>query len=226
MPSAKKSYREQIEKNIFPLLFFALIGLYFLAKSYLAVILPNQGIEFSDLDLLFGLLLFSVIYFVDKIFKVGFRPRHYVFVFLISLFSFVLIPLYATFFYYDKFIHFMQSILVSSIIFYMVSKLNIKLKWALVFTVLIMVAVGSVWEIAEFWADSFFNLQSQGVFLKNLQGKAGRLQLALDPIIDTDLDMLFNLLGSMSYAFLFLYEEYIHNKKRVPIGALLNSRGA
>ncbi len=227
MPGAKKSYHEiigKIEKNVFPILLLSLIVLYFLAKKYLAVIFPGSSMEFSDLDLLFGALFFSVVFITDKTFRVGFKPRHYIFMALITALSFVLIPLYSEFFYYDKIIHFTQSIFLSSIIFYMIRKLNIKLKWALLFTVFIMIGIGSIWEIGEFGADKFFNLNTQGVFLKSLQGRGARLQQALDPLSDTDLDMFFNILGSLSYPLLFLGEEYF-SRKKIDMGQLLNRRG-
>ena len=226
MLSVKKIYGDWIKERIFPILFLLLVILHILAKNYLAVILPNMGIEIIDQDLIAGLIFLSIIYFLGEIFKVGFKPRHYVIAFILAILSFILNPLYSAFFYYDKLLHFTQSMLLSSLIFYMVGRNNIKLKWALIITIFIMVGVGSVFELSEFGADTFLNWETQGVLSKTIQGKIGQLSLALDPLTDTNLDMLFNLLGSISYSILFVYEEYVHNKRRGSLRAVLNARSS
>ncbi|RZD30737.1 hypothetical protein CXT76_01780, partial [Candidatus Parvarchaeota archaeon] len=71
---------------------------------------------------------------------------------------------------YDKFQHLIQPILFSSIIFFMISKLKLELKWKLTFTFFIMVGLLSIFELGEYILDYFFNLKLQGVFLRNLQG--------------------------------------------------------
>ena len=67
-------------------------------------------------------------YVIDHLFDIRFKERHYSYITLIAVFSLLLSDFY--FFYpnYDKVQHFIQPMLVCSIIFYMVSKLKIALK--------------------------------------------------------------------------------------------------
>ncbi|MEI6849907.1 MAG: hypothetical protein WCK29_02630 [archaeon] len=152
-------------------------------------------------------------YSVDHFFNIGFRKRHYAFMIIIVIFSFLLSPLYFIYPNYDKFQHFFQPMLLCSLIFYMINKLHLELKWKLVFTFFVVFAILGIFEIGEFTLDSFFNLKLQGVFLRDEQG-LDKFNLLMDPLSDTMVDLVYGLLGAgiycVGYAFV-LRKKLYHN---------------
>ncbi|MEK6850386.1 MAG: hypothetical protein AABX85_02325 [Nanoarchaeota archaeon] len=91
-----------------------------------------------------------------------------------------------------------------SIIFYMISKLHLELKWKIVFAFFIVVAILGIFEIGEFAMDSFFNYKLQGVFLRDIQG-IEKFHIIMDPLKDTMIDMIFGILGAGVYCITFAF---------------------
>lgn len=143
-------------------------------------------------------------YTVDHFFNVRFKRRHYFYIILIAIFSFLLSPLYFLYPNYDKIQHFIQPMLTCSIIFYMVSKLHLELKWKIVFTFFIVAAILGLFEIGEFTLDSLFDLKLQGVFLRDIHG-IEKFHLLMDPLKDTMTDMIFGVIGAGAYCITFAY---------------------
>lgn len=137
-------------------------------------------------------------YFVDRFFDIKFKAMHYIFIVLISVFSFLFSPFYFIYPQYDKIQHFIQPILVSSIIFYMVNKLNLKMKWKLTFTLFIALGILGLFEIGEYVLDRLFDLKLQGVYLRDIKG-IEKFNLVVDRIDDTMIDLVFGALGSIAY---------------------------
>lgn len=98
--------------------------------------------------------------------------------------------LYNRFFYYDKILHFFNPFLISFIIIYRL-KDNGLTKYTYFFTVLIVVGIGGIAEIYEWVNDIFLNNFMQGVV--DVQ-----YRLLMDRMQDTMLDLIFNLIGSVS----------------------------
>ena len=146
----------------------------------------------------------ALFYSADHVFDIRFRQRHYTYVTLILIFSFLLSPFYFYYPSYDKIQHFIQPMLVCSIIFYTVNKINMELKWKIVFTFFIVVAILGIFEIGEFALDSFFNLKLQGVYLRDTQGLE-KFHLLLDPLDDTMVDMILGIMGAGIYCVGFAY---------------------
>lgn len=156
--------------------------------------------------------LIVLFYLVDHMFDLRFKTRHYVFITAIAITGFLLSPLYSIYPSYDKWLHFIQPILFSSIVFHMTSSLNLKLKWRLVFTFFVVGGGIGLFEIGEYTLDYFFDLNLQGVFLKNLQNIEVILSVVQDPIDDTMTDMILGFISSFLYA-LTTYI-YLRNKAR------------
>ncbi len=141
----------------------------------------------------------AVFTFIDHFFDIRFRTKHYLFIILIAIFSLLLSPLYFVYPNYDKIQHFIQPVLLSSIIFYMVNKLSIKLKWKLTFTFFITLGILGIFEISEYALDSLFDLKLQGVFVRDASGLE-KLNIIQEPLDDTITDLVLGILGSALYS--------------------------
>lgn len=144
-----------------------------------------------------GILLVS--YIIDHLFDVRLKLKHYVFIILIGVAAIMMSPLYFVYPTYDKIQHFIIPMLLCSIMFFMVNKLKLAMKWKLTFTVLSIVAFLGIFEILEYVLDSFFNWKLQGVYLRDITG-LDKFNLLLDPLSDTIIDLSFGILGSSLYA--------------------------
>ena len=163
---------------------------------FLLYIFKNASFTIRALSAIATLVAFTT---VDHLFDVDFRDRHYVFVILIVVSSFLLSPLYYIYPNYDKIQHVILPVLFSSIIFHMVSKLKLEKKWKLVFTFFIVLGFLGIHEIGEYLLDRFFDLKLQGVFLRDLQGLQ-KYNILMDRIDDTMIDMSLGTIGSSLYA--------------------------
>jgi len=146
-----------------------------------------------------SIALIYCFYLIDHLFYIKFRMHHYLFVIIIVSTGLLLSPLYYIYPNYDKFQHFILPMLVYSIVFFMVKKQTIKLKWKLVFTFFIVVAILGLFEIGEYSLDYLFDLKTQGVYIRELGGLE-KLNLIIDPLTDTMTDLIFGTLGSIFYS--------------------------
>lgn len=137
-------------------------------------------------------------YVVDHFFDVRFRAKHYLFIFLIGISSILLSPLYFIYPNYDKIQHFLQPILVASIIFFMVNKHTLRLKWKLAFVFFITIALLGLFEIGEYALDVAFDFKLQGVYIRDITGTA-KYNLIVERIDDTMIDMILGVIGTGLY---------------------------
>lgn len=204
--SIKKTEEELIRhykrkrRIIFGISVFILLLLYaFKNASFLVRALSTIGL----------LVLF---YLTDHLFNLKFKPRHYAFIIFIALTSFLLSPLYYIYPNYDKILHLVLPILFASIAFHMVSYLELKLKWKLTFVFFVVLGVIGLHEIGEYLLDYFFNLNLQGVFLRDIQGLE-KYNILMDRIDDTMIDMSLGVLGAAIYVLsLGLYKKFLSKK--------------
>lgn len=180
-----KHYRKK--RRIIIALYAVIVGLLYMFK--------NESFLIRSLSTI-GLL--AVFYLTDNLFDVKFKERHYLFIFIIAISSFMLSPLYYISPNYDKIQHFILPILFSSIVFFMINYLDIHLKWKLMFTFFVVIGVIGLHEIGEYFLDYFFGLKLQGVFLRSLRGLE-KYNIILDRIDDTMIDMVFGVIGSLTY---------------------------
>jgi len=151
-------------------------------------------------------------YLIDHFFDVRFLPRHYAYIFIIAIASILLSPFYFIYPNYDKIQHFIQPMLICSIVFFTVSKLKLELKWKLIFAFFITFSILGLFEIGEYIADYLFNLKLQGVYLRDLSGFK-KFNLITEPLDDTMQDLILGFLGSGLYILTNgFYLKHIKNK--------------
>jgi len=144
----------------------------------------------------------ALFYAIDHFFDIRFGKRHYLFMFIIVIAGFLASPLYYIYPNYDKIQHFIQPMFICSLAFYLIKKLHLELKWKLVFTFLTVVAILGFFEIGEFTLDSLFHLKLQGVYLRDIGGLK-KLNLVMNPLKDTMIDMLLGVMGAAIYCIIF-----------------------
>jgi len=145
-----------------------------------------------------AILLLLAFYAADHIFYLKFKSHHYLYILIIASTGALFSPLYYIYSSYDKVLHFILPIMLSSIFFFMISRLQLESKWKLVFTFFTVLGSLALFEIGEFALDYFFNLKLQGVFLRSIQGLE-KYSLILDRNDDTMIDLIFGVLGSFAY---------------------------
>lgn len=162
----------------------------------------------SSVTLRYTTFIVSLIafYAADHLFDIRFELKHYVFVMIIGVSALLFSPLYFQYTQYDKLQHFILPTFICSIIFFMVNKLNIALKWKIVFTVMTVAGILGIFEIGEYVLDLLFNLKLQGVYLRDFKGLE-KFNLILNPLDDTMVDLSFGILGSALYA-IYAWKKY------------------
>ncbi|MBS3083312.1 hypothetical protein J4423_00755 [Candidatus Pacearchaeota archaeon] len=191
----KRKIREEISKAYrHKRLIVGIISFLVLVTIYLFKDSPYVTLRYSTF---IGLII--AFYIVDHLFDIRFKLKHYLFIIIIGTSALFLSYLYFTYPQYDKAQHFILPMLLCSIMFFMINKLNIALKWKITFTVFSVAGILGIFEIGEYILDLFFNLKLQGVYLRDLKGLE-KFHLILNPLDDTMADMSFGLLGSSIYA--------------------------
>ncbi|MBI5803683.1 hypothetical protein HY450_00400 [Candidatus Pacearchaeota archaeon] len=140
--------------------------------------------------------LLGLFHLADFLFELDFEVKHYFFIILIAIISFPLGSLYLLYTNFDKLMHFIEPIMLSSIIIFMVSKLKIEFKWRLLFVFFIVVGLLGMFEIGEYILDTFFGFRLQGVYIYET---TGNFYLSQSKIDDTIIDMTLGILGTASY---------------------------
>jgi len=163
----------------------------------------NLSIIIPFIITIVALLLFR---YIDRSFNFRFPEIYYIYIFII----FGLGPIVGEgrppfgFYYrgivYDKLLHFLSPIMMSAIIFYILNRLVIPLKWKLVMTVGIVFGILGLFEIGEYLSDVLFGTLHQGVYLKDF-ARAVKYDVVIAPIHDTMQDLIFGLLGSIVFVF-------------------------
>jgi hypothetical protein len=189
----KKEKREKRIGKIFLIVFLLLAVL-------IGITLSSIGLAPNLVSIYFAFVIIYAFYVFDILFNVCFKSYHYVLIVIIALTGpALLVPFYQIFIYSDKILHYIHPILLSSIVFFVVSKLKIKRLEALFITAFIVLASFAIFEIIEYVADFFFNLGMQGVYLRDVRGVLIQQEAILDPLNDTMTDLILGLLGVLTY---------------------------
>jgi len=160
-------------------------------------IFKNTSVLIRVLSVIFGLWIF---YFLDHAFNINFLPRHYIYITAVLVFGILLSPFYWVSESYDKILHFAMPILGSIMVFYMINKLKIELKWKILLTLTTILSLLVILEIGEYLFDVFFDLKLQGVYLRDISGFE-KLNLVMDKNDDTMMDLILGLIGSTLFSF-------------------------
>lgn len=142
--------------------------------------------------------IFAIFVLGGKIFSIGFKKRHFIFMGILIVANFIASPLYFIYPSYDKFWHLIGPLIVCSIAFFMINKLNISMKWKVTFTFFTAFALLGIFELWEYSLDSLFNFQLQGVYLRDAYG-LGKLTVISERIDDTMLDLFLGVIGTAAY---------------------------
>ena len=186
-----------------------------IALSSVFILILYFSRNFSAVILFFiaiiALLLFG---YIDRSFKLQFPERFYIYIFIIFIFGTIIgegMPPFGLYFrdiYYDKILHFISPIMFSGIIFYILDRLDITLKWKLLMTVGLAFGILGLFEIGEYLSDYFFGTIHQGVYIAQF-AQAVKYQIKTQALDDTMRDLIFGLLGSVTFA------AYIYGKRRL-----------
>jgi hypothetical protein len=80
----------------------------------------------------------------------------------------------------------------------MLSKLKTRLAWKLLLTFFVTAGILGIFEIGEYTLDWLFDLKLQGVYIRDIEGLE-KLNLIMDPIDDTMIDLVLGTFGSALY---------------------------
>lgn len=187
----------------FVILAFLVVSIWYLSR-YLGIlsfrsIIPLEYFEFINLLSFFGVIIaFFSFYFFDRIFKCHFKKRHYVYIAFMAITAFMMSFFYFSILYFDKLQHFFFPLMTASIVYHLVSRLNIPRKHAIIFTFFIVLGITTIFELIEYSLDFIFDWKLQGVFLWDpvIEGK---LMVILEAIDDTMIDLFLGILGTWTY---------------------------
>ena len=145
----------------------------------------------------------------DRIFQMGFKKRHYVFYILLIIGTFIASPLYFIYPNYDKIWHVIGPIFVCSIVFFMIRKLDLQMKWKVTFAFFVTFAILGIFELSEYTIDSLFNFNLQGVYLRDAYGFE-KFTLITEKNDDTMIDMFLGLIGTALYC---AYASFVYKRR-------------
>jgi len=198
----KREIRREIERAyrhkrlIVGIISFLLIIAIYLLKNSSSVALRYS----TFIALIIGFYIF------DHLFDIRFHLKHYFFIIIIGVAGLMFSHLFFIYPQYDKLQHLVLPMFLCSIVFFMINKLNLALKWKITFTVLSVTGLLGIFEIGEYILDLLFNWKLQGVYLRDLTGLE-KFNLLLNPLDDTMVDLSFGILGSSIYA-IYAYIKY------------------
>jgi len=104
-------------------------------------------------------------------------------------------------------------------VFFIVNKSKIDLKWKLFITLTSMVFLLTALEIGEYLFDVFLDLKLQGVYLRNISG-IEKYKLILGKNDDTMVDLILGTIGSLFFILtktVIFYYEKSWKKLKLPI---------
>jgi uncharacterized membrane protein YjdF len=101
--------------------------------------------------------------------------------------------------YYDKILHFINPIILCSLVYHLAKKKIGDKNMLLLFSVCVVFALGGVWEIIEYIFDNALGGLYQGVFLVGKEQHFFAAGLILNKFEDTMLDLVLNLGGVVTF---------------------------
>jgi len=170
------------------------ISLFLLLLVYL---LKSFSIGTRVIGFIFGLIVF---YSIDHMFNIGFKLRHYGYIFLILLFGILLSPLYFISENYDKILHFILPILGCFLFFYIINKKNLDFQWKIFITFMFIVSFLAIHEIGEYLLDFIWDWKLQGVYLRDISGLE-KFSLVMEKNDDTMMDLILGVIGGLLFVF-------------------------
>ena len=187
------SYKKRLIGTIVTIILIIVL-LYFSSFIFPSTLSKIKGTSFL-IRVVSNIVLLLGFYELDSIFDLSFKVRHYVYFTLIVATGLLLSPLYFVFPQYDKILHFIQPLLLSSIIFYLISLLKIDLKWRLIFTFFILIGMLGLLEVGEYLLDETLGWKLQGVYVYDSEN----FELIQSRLDDTVADLIIGGIGTLVY---------------------------
>jgi len=144
---------------------------------------------------IFGLVVF---YFLDYMFEIDFKLKHYYYILIILVLGILFSPLYSLYTIYDKILHFVMPIFGCLLIFHIIDKKDLSLSWKLWITFMFIISFLALHEIGEYLIDQLWGLNLQGVYIRDITGIT-KLNLLVSKIDDTMIDLILGVLGAMLF---------------------------
>lgn len=186
---------------IFGISIFLFVSLYFF---------KNTSTLLRILATLAALISF---YIFDHYYDVNFELKHYSYILAFCFFGIFLSPLYFLSENYDKFLHLVIPILISSIIFFIVNKQNLNLRWKITITLMFTIGVLTIFEVIEYALDTLWNFQLQGVYVRDITGLE-KFNIIIDKNDDTMIDLILGIFGSMIFSSYKIIENWKNKRKK------------
>lgn len=151
------------------------------------VVLYGLNLNFGTILALFA-LAFVIYVLIDKM---GFNNNHKIFVGLaIWLNVFAYIYFYQRYLYFGYIVHFVDSILITFMVYdYYRRNLKVKKVYLFIFVFLTVVGLASMWEVYEYLFNAIFHMRTQGIFVSG--------KFFVYPIDDTMWDIIVACIGSL-----------------------------
>jgi hypothetical protein len=202
--------RVEIFKTHKARIIYIIIGIIIFGVLYA---LKNASYSLWITSFLFSILLF---YAADLWFNLDFKKRHYAIFIIVAFAGIILSSLYFVSPNYDKWLHLINPIFLSTLTFYLLDKVKIKFSTKIFLTFAIMVAALSIFEIGEYLLDKIFDLKLQGVYLRSIT-EVAKLDIILDKNDDTMIDLILGSFGALIFILartIIFYQRKWNNKLR------------
>ncbi len=126
----------------------------------------------------------NALYIIQKIFKVKINDGlifFYILFIFIAHFLGVTCELYNKIYWFDKFSHFISGILTSFVAIYILvkSKCDKKILFNILFIISFSLAIAAFWEVFEYLASYYFNVDPQKVVMTGVTDTMGDIIVAL-----------------------------------------------
>ena len=151
-------------------------------------------------------------YIFDRYYDANFELKHYSYIFAFCFFGIFLSPLYFLSENYDKILHLVIPILMGSIIFFVVNKQNLNLRWKIIVTLMFTIGALTIFETIEYVLDILWNFQLQGVYVRDITGLE-KFNIIIDKNDDTMIDLILGIFGSMIFSSYKIIENWRNNRK-------------
>ncbi|MDP3966028.1 MAG: hypothetical protein Q8Q04_00680 [archaeon] len=130
--------------------------------------------------------------------------------FLINLFGELFIGLFYIIPQFDKIIHILSPLIGCTLFYFLFEKKIKNKKMLILFSVILLISWGALWEIVEYFSDKYFHTLLVGVHLAGIENFKP-IQI-MEPLEDTIYDMFYSLIGTVVWAIIALFVTKNKNK--------------
>lgn len=200
----KEKHKYHIWDYVNIIVFYTIFACFFISSIMGIVQLAKNEIGVNILFYRISLtILMCLPYAIKKIFRVSFSKLtssiYYLYMFLAGFLG-VVLEFYSRLGWWDILIHFLLGLFVSVLSIYILNLTVYKkdtskhnMFFTLMFIVVFAVAIGAIWEILEFFADSIF-----GSTFQRYATYSGSTLVGRSALIDTMVDIMMDFAGALT----------------------------